>query len=218
MKLIGNGKKDYFDFLIHQYGEDPLVVLDRRPIGEFKPDYSNSQTGSYSGKHVDKKYGNLNSDRVYYDTISRQFEDTTIWLVLNGKVYPLVLTGTYQSVYTIANDTNSQESSKSRWWASRYEFTTVDTEITNFVELSKEVNRHCFIFHDYREPYISPEVPNLAELGLAKIKSPQEVYLETVDFIAKNFAKEMEVSIPQTNKEKIVGHGFDLKTSFRGKN
>lgn len=214
MKLIGNGKKDYFDYLIHQYGEDPLVVLDRRPIGEFRQDYNNKATGYYTGKTVDKKYGNLKSNVAEFNSTLRSYEATSSWLVLNGKLYPLVREHRYPTTLKLPNEENSMELVKSYWWMQNYEFTKIGVELPLFVELSKELGRHCFILNDL---HVLGEVPNIVELGFAKIKSPQEVYLETVDFISKNFAKEMEVSVPQTNNEKIVGHGFDLKMSFRGK-
>jgi hypothetical protein len=214
MKLIGNGIKDYYDYLIHQYGEDPLVILDRRPIGEFKNDYNNKATGSYSGKHVDKIYGEFKSDRGVYDRFGR-LNSTEKWLVLNGRVYPVVRASDYK--FELANEDNSTEVSRSEWWFSRFDFTKTGVTIPSMVKLSKELNRHCFIFDDGNK-YVYPTIPNLSEIGFTKVKQAQEVYLETVDFISEHFAKEMEQIVQMNDREKIVSHGFDLKKSFRGKN
>ena len=215
MKLIANGNKDYFDYLIHQYGEDPLVVLDRRRIGEFDRDYYRSV------KVEDPK---LNSHIIVKD-----YEDFTYWrgryvtnfLVLNGKSYPLVkVKGEYVSLtpkFELATTDNSYIE------ASRFFVTKAGKPVSSeygqysekLVEISKQLKRHCFTIDS--NSYVDGLVPNLGKIGIASIISAQDMYLETIDFISKHFAKEMEVSIPQTNNEKIVGHGFDLKTSFRGK-
>ncbi len=214
MKLIGNGKKDYFDFLIHQYGEDPLVVLDRRPIGEFITKYGSPY---YAGVEVNKKYVqscnlvlvNYNHSTVWWDRYVHYF------LVLNGKKYPIVQTKTG---FSLVNDTNvviekgffTKKSTK----ALRDYYYPQESPL--LIELSKKLKRHCFIIGPNTN--VQGLVPNLNDIGIPKIIHAQAVYLETVDFISKHFSKEVEVSVPQTNKEKIVGHGFDLKTSFRGKN
>lgn len=212
MKLIGNGKKDYFDYLIHQYGEDPLVVLDRRPIGEF---VNLGSVSYYKPKQVDKKY-HMSCGILRKDHKDRQRQDKYIsdFLILNGKSYPLAKVGTK---YELINEENCVITN-SRYFSIKdetvYDYYTPKEE-TLLIELSKEINRHCFIIRDVCS--VSGEFPCLSAIGIPSIKTSQEVYLETVDFIAKHFAKEGEVSVPQTNKEKIVGHGFDLKTSFRGK-
>ena len=213
MKLIGNGKKDYFDFLIHQYGVDPLVVLDRRPIGEFITKYGDAY---YANVTIDDKYAQRCSLILVETPDSTYWRDRYVhyFLVLNGKKYPLVQTKTG---FTLVNASNVVV--EKGWFTKKSTKEIRDyyypKESSLLIELSKELKRHCFIIGP--NSTVRGIVPNLNDIGMPKIIHAQALYLETVDFISKHLAKEVEVSIPQTNKEKIVGHGFDIKTSFRGK-
>ncbi len=193
MKIIGNAKKDYFDYLIHQYGVDPLVILDRRPNVDL-PELHENVIPIPRNLSLKNQYGNqwfINS-----------------WLVLNGCAYELIETSSYPSVFVLANESNTVE-----YWLS-HNSTKLGVELPQMVTLSKSINKHCFIISN---KHIITAHPNLVDLGFSKIKDPMQVYLETVDFISRHLSSKPEVAAKQTNKEKIVGHGFDLKTSFRGK-
>ncbi len=212
MKIIGSNKKDYFDYLIYQYGQDPKTVLNRAGIGKFKKDYDNQATGFHTGIAVDDKYrlhsSLLIKDSLYGNTYVSDF------LILNGKSYPLVLASTYPHKYALADETNTIN--KSRFYHKQ-------TNDVDLVKLSKLVGRHAFIFSSGHSYYhegscsVLGEFPNLEEIGLAKIIDPLTMYTETVNFISSHFTDTGEVATVMDNKSKIVSHGFDLKTSFRGK-
>lgn len=61
-----------------------------------------------------------------------------------------------------------------------------------------------------------PIVPILREWGFPSILSPEKVYSEIYDYLG--WLKDNPAPPDnQTDKEKIVSHGFDKKTSFRPK-
>ncbi len=211
MKILGNNKKDYFDYLIHQYGEDPLTILDRRPIGKFQEEYNNPAVGGYTSTQVDNKYA-MTSARMTPTKTYTHDGRIDEFLVLNGKVYSLFLETDYPSKYVIANDNNTLLSGSS-YFVDNYAVKE-GVVLDKMVELHKQINRHCFVICGNR---VQGVVPNLRELNFPSLKLPMEVYLETIDFINQHLTIKGESTTPQTNKEKIVGHGFDLKTSFRGK-
>lgn len=53
--------------------------------------------------------------------------------------------------------------------------------------------------------------PILKDLGFHKIMSPEDCWINISNWLSR----EKTITDNRTDKEKIVGHGFDLKTSFR---
>jgi len=51
----------------------------------------------------------------------------------------------------------------------------------------------------------------LADFGFSKVVNPENAFIKISNFLMR----EKEIINTQTNKEKIVSHGFDLKSSFR---
>lgn len=61
-------------------------------------------------------------------------------------------------------------------------------------------------------------IPLLSECGLSKYIEPLDIYLSLEEYFSLEAqANERTEPIGATNEDKIVRHGFDLKTSFRGK-
>ncbi len=201
MKLIGSRKKDYFDYLIHLYGEDPLVILDRRPVSKL---LVNGYADYYPSIGVDPDW--RITSNWYTSKECKYIDVIDDYLVLNGIAYPIVqVSGKYELV----NDKNAfNVSSINSIWGNRIRKTK------DYTPLNIMFKRHCLII---KGSSVQGTVPNLEELKFNKVMSPQEVYLQTVDFITQHLSKKDEVIVEQSNKEKIVSHGFDLKQSFRGK-
>lgn len=223
MKIIGK-HKDYFDYLVHQYGVDEKLVLDRRGIGEWKSEYNNSAVGGYNGITVDRdlltkelvpRSGRFvpTGNDVYPN--GRDYEVTT-WLIVNGCGYPVVEINRFPSVYEIVNDSNSKVIKS---WFGKTELFVSGTVVPEFIKLSTIVKRHAFIAdYDCRDQWIiDGDVPILSKTGLASILEPQALYIQTVDFISENFVDKGEEISVQSDIQKVVSHGFDKKLSFRGK-
>lgn len=61
-------------------------------------------------------------------------------------------------------------------------------------------------------------IPILQNIGIPSIIPPLDIYLALEEYVIQEKADgERRESIGLTNNEKIENHGFDLKTSFRGK-
>lgn len=65
----------------------------------------------------------------------------------------------------------------------------------------------------------SLEIPMLSKYGFASVISPDQAYQELDYFIGNlmNESPDLAPPVKVSDKDKIVQHGFDLKTSFRGK-
>ena len=62
-------------------------------------------------------------------------------------------------------------------------------------------------------------IPILAACGVSEVVSPVEVFASIEEYFSiMKTASEKTEAIGTTNDDKIVMHGFDTKTSFRGKN
>ena len=60
-------------------------------------------------------------------------------------------------------------------------------------------------------------IPILKNIGVANEVNPLDVYLAFEEYFSKEKTKnERTESVGLTDKEKILNHGFDLKSSFRG--
>ena len=66
---------------------------------------------------------------------------------------------------------------------------------------------------------IDDETPRLDKLGIASYITPSQMYQEISYFVGNllNPSPDMMPVININNNDKILSHGFDLKTSFRGK-
>ena len=61
-------------------------------------------------------------------------------------------------------------------------------------------------------------IPILKNIGIASEVNPLDVYLSFEEYFCKEKTKnERSESIGLTDKDRILNHGFDLKSSFRGK-
>jgi hypothetical protein len=212
MKIIGK-HKDYFDFVAHQYGIDERCILDRRGIGEFSTDVCNHSIGGYNGITVPITDRVVSNWTVSYDLgIRKETYHIDKFLVVNGRGYALVKG-------KIANEHNS-EYKPLQAWRKRFDTMLIDNgEFKNvFVALSKACQRHAFVAGYKRSGWvIEGEYPNMGEMGIAAYIDPYQMYIETTAFINEHLTKQIEVETNMSNKEKIASHGFDLKSSFRGK-
>lgn len=92
------------------------------------------------------------------------------------------------------------------------------------VKLSKELGTPIFEYdgYDFGEYYIMDgnmynKIPNLQELGIASVYSPEQLYQDLSYFIGNIMKDNPDINPPVIIEDihKITGHGFDLKQSFR---
>jgi hypothetical protein len=120
------------------------------------------------------------------------------------------LDGDLAEVY--ANPTRAHE--ELHWQAEK----TVDDMIAaidhNDYRLLATINKHCTWNRDKKTTY---EIPILKASGLASVIDPLEMFCSIEEYFSRE--KTMaETTEPKgiTNDDKIIMHGFDTKTSFRG--
>lgn len=98
----------------------------------------------------------------------------------------------------------------------------VDAVNTNNYEIKRSINKHTVYLDGWRQDKdnrrIEKHFPLLKASGLAGCIDPQEIYLSFEEYFSlEKTDSERTESVGITDKEKIENHGFDVKTSFRGK-
>lgn len=87
--------------------------------------------------------------------------------------------------------------------------------------ISKSINRHViykggFLYGENEK--IEKHIPLLKACGISRCVDPLEIFLAFEEYFSlEKSSKERTTSVGLTDEEKITNHGFDAKTSFRGK-
>lgn len=194
MKIIKK-YKDYYDYLAGIYGRDDLLVYDRRDGQSiFLTDYM-----KFDIAFCNNLYRVVHNDgRFYYsvDDLKELFSE-------------LFDKGSKSYLYHIFGWVNTNPNYKTRILKN-------DKFFENIIKIrSTDINKK------YRDPilvkgwggsWVKPI--SLEQLGFAKVKSAHDAYTELSNFLG--WLKD-NPPLPdnQTDKEKVVAHGFDLKQSFR---
>lgn len=197
MKLISNFK-DYYDYLIGaKYGIDPLVVYERICSTEGK-DSQWHKSGINRPLFLDLP------DR--YESWIIQFCGVTYYGHHYNKQFyygesakehiPYHVDNTTRGTCKDEHDNNAPQ--YNRWGFRIY---------SNYIDYNKKENCPIVLLQG------GSVIKNvkLSDYGFGRIIPPEEAFLKITDYLSR------EKAIPnnQTDKEKIVSHGFDTKTSFR---
>lgn len=196
MKLISNFK-DYYDYLIgSKYGIDPLVVYERICSTEGK-DSQWHKSGINRPLFLDFP------DR--YESWIIQFCGVTYYGHHYNKQFYYGESAKEHIPYHVDNTTRG----------------VCKDEHPNGAELYNQFGFKLYGKRtDYNERENCPVVliqgggiknVKLSDYGFGRIVPPEEAFLKITDFLSR----EKEIINNQTDKEKIVSHGFDTKTSFR---
>lgn len=87
---------------------------------------------------------------------------------------------------------------------------------TNNYSVKENMNNHTYISGDGTKT--EKHIPILKACGLSEYIQPMHIYSALDEYISmEKQASERTSSVGITDKEKIENHGFDTKTSFRGK-
>lgn len=209
MKILST-YKDYYDFQVGVYGEDPNLVLDRRE-GNTKIDLDEDAVVTlFMGNKVIQglhKDGRFYWGRDEIEPFSVQpfatKRKSASWWRLNSDQKMLAF--------------ELHQSGKIVW---QYAYHVSLEAISNMEEsLMQEYERRC-------KPYaISLLVegagvfpyPKLDEIAVTKIIDAQTVWLALTEFLAQQ-KQDAEKTVPIGDDPlRIESHGFDLKASFRNK-
>lgn len=198
MKIISK-YKDYYDYLQGIYGQDEKLILDRSKGSSMnKSDIESLK----DGKGINLAIMGLMFTMIYYQ----------------GKWY------TERGLYNIGK----QILHNSRRYSSGYnnQYIIKNVEIDSKTGLPKEFNPirevaltnlnnvlDCPILKVYDEftSTNAEEFPKLSDYNFGAVISPEDMWVNLYNWLSRV----KEEPNTQTDKEKIVAAGFDLKTSFR---
>lgn len=201
MKIIAK-TKDYYDYLQGIYGVDEKIVYDRRD-------------GRVAcGGNLDVIRVLVNNVAYPMICIDERFRGTEQAFEEGSKLIDKVLTEKGQYKYQGRNPFRSYSISVRRsgtpkdWFAKNYKAK---------VSLNSELREPVLIqfLEVWEKKWREPFKPlHLEDYDFGSILSPHEVYIEISNFLSW-CVDNPPIPDKQTDKEKVVSHGFDLKTSFR---
>lgn len=237
--IILGGEKDFYDYIVHQYGEDEKILFDRRPHN------------GVDSKLIDK-FSKLFYNRfgVIFPLLNTE-HDRFRFLVFCGKVYlmygvkcdypnPFVpnqmIPGWKKHKVILSQDILDECVNKPLKTCTYHVFGRekhVKLERVNGVlipellELHKLINRPVFqvvinprfeiYFPDYNQSNDGYLPPNLNAVGFPKILSAEQTYQQLAHFISNSLRDSPDAQPPVQIEEplRIESHGFDRKVSFR---
>lgn len=189
MKIISKFK-DYYDYLTGIYGIDPKLILDRRDMLLNTDLTKNSKYLLKIGTHV-------------IDIFVDEFGN-----IIYG-----------EDLKSICNNDNWHKNYITIKSYNRHHYIYFDYFKLTELELSNDkqaVSLYHFRYFDTRRELLKG-YPNLLKLGLNKICSAKNAWIYISNFLSKELTKsEKQVPIGDDNL-RLLSHGYDLKTSFRGK-
>lgn len=205
MKIISNFK-DYYDYLIGQYGIDEKVVYERICSTETDDQKGWNKTGIYKPQHSLE-------GTVYSFDILAVCGIIYCHYYYNGKHYfgieaqdyipKKIKRGLYENDIHTHSDLMKSIPSESMF---NYQ-TNVHLRKTN---LNEKENCPVLIL-DRDCKYAQVKNPKLLDFDFGKMLSAEECYVQINNFLSR----EKPVIDNRTDVQKIVGKGFDKKTSFR---
>lgn len=205
---ISSSFVDYYDYLSHVYGEDPLLFFNRRNL---------------ASPLVYSKQLRLSPEAVPYiphaDTSDFRAGRYFKGLSVCGKHY--FVTITRQSGSDALKFELGRSQVKYRWF-NKLEYSP-GTPFKFLDDIAKEVGQPIYFYSIDRlkdskvHIVVSDAVPNLSLLSFSDEMSPEQLYQEICYYLANVVNEGIDIKPPTevSNSDKIVQAGFDLKKSFR---
>lgn len=201
MKIISK-YKDYYDFLSGVYGEDPLLVLDRRESDPISIGENVKLMFYIAGIYFE---GYCHNGKVYFGKDLYQFEDEK---------------------HKERRIRHEKISIKSRWWRDEEtrvwilsndgkRFDSYDTVLrVDDKKLNEKKNCPIIVKDRYDNVY---KFPVLKDLFVNTLFSPDEIYKKIMEWLSARRTAAENQALPMTDTEKLLSKGFDKVTSFRPK-
>lgn len=197
MKLISNFK-DYYDYLIGaKFGIDPKVVYERVCSTEGK-DSEWHKSGIYRPLFLDfpDKYESWMIQFCGMSYYGHHYQGKYYYGQNAEEQLPYHIDGTTRDTCRDARPNDAPIFNK--WGMKLYE---------NPIDHNQRTNCPIVLIQG------ASVIKNvkLSDFGFASIIPPEEAFLKLTDYLSR----EKEIVNNQTDKEKIISHGFDTKISFR---
>lgn len=200
MKIISK-HKEYYDYLTGIYGIDELLVYDRRTDLLFKPIESDSII-EYKFAICNKIYYIIQYNKNFYHTIDELTELNNILIkenigCISNSGFSKYISPFYKKDINIIHKILNYE--------------------TNVNKINREPVLVSTVKSFYKDVDLDWSIPFLSEFNFARWIEPTDIYNEISQFISW-LKDNPQIPNNQTNKEKILSHGFDFKKSFRHRN
>lgn len=211
MKIISNFK-DYYDHKAHVYGGgDPKIVYIRNHKHSVVPDLDIREW-----EHKCVSVGNLrNVYMLHYDS-RKDFIPDVRGIVIGDKIFGQIKVSDKSDYRMLQKD----DVFENRWnWSKKHDISIFINHVdSTLIDLCKFINIPVFMFNVYRNSIIiDKNCPNLGKLGVASYIPAEQMYQDLSYFIGNKMkdSPDMMKEVVVDDKYKILGHGFDYKSSFR---
>jgi len=232
--IIKSNFRDYYDHIAHIYGGgDPKIVY-VRPYKQNIADQIDirrefiryAQQGHRYYTTLDDQW-KTRCDSVgnAYDLYGSYFDgrndyNPEVRGIVVGDIFFTQIKMKSDEPYRLVKKSDIKEP-KYSWWGKGPQYSDyINHKDETLIALCRIVGSPVFMFNTYRNSIIIHDMtPKLGEIGVASFISANEMY-QHLSYFVGNVMKESPDMMPEIkidDKYKIMGHGFDLKTSFRGK-
>lgn len=218
---------DYYDYISHQYGADNMIVYNRQPF----------ESSEELKKMVLKVMWDIRYKQGYIAEYNSYVDRRTRWLVVNGLLYLLVKKSTDTKFKLLTEESLAEfihdiKTRRHAYFRDKYkisDFIGVDVCKDALIPIHNIINQPIFVVEFYGKQdldfgdftydggVIRYYAPVLSELGFPSIYPAEQLYQDISYFIGNEMKPSPDIKPPVeiSNDNKIEGHGFDLKQSFR---
>jgi len=156
------------------------------------------------------------------------------WLVITGKYYLLYRKHLGNEDYQILSadkykKMGEDENYRGFYFSKHKEYSPFfNKQCQELIDISKKINAPVFCINNISRGQnklnesdfhicLDGDIPILANLGVASLIKPEQIYQDIAYFIANTMNDSPDTAPPVqvADKDRIVQHGFDFKQSFR---
>jgi hypothetical protein len=220
---INSKFKDYYDHIEHINGGDPKVLYIRNRLTPSEKSSSSITCDLKLERSLPTAYCSYYNNAVFK------------WCIVAGKYYlicqfrpnmgtytdwKLVTPGSEMMASLYVNSRNGQQTVIDKYFGTSDDYA---------IALSREIQQPVFVcdstwvYTDKAHKHhkwittVDCELPVLIDLGFASVISAEQMYQDIAYFMSNTIHTNADIAPPVevSEKDKILGHGFDLKQSFR---
>lgn len=214
--------KDFYDYLIGEYGIDPYIVYNRTKI-QCPKDWHKSKITNHNND-TDKSILHIPNNISF--NVHGVYADYQ-WLVILGKAYLLIVDEKSRK-YARLDNNNSHQVTK--YWGNynKKKFRLDDysgVELPGLREFSRKIKQPVYRilsskWNTNTKSYIISvleDIPKLSEFDITKLYTPEQFYMDLNYYIGNILTDNGDMNPPLaiSDKDQIVSKGFDTKISFR---
>lgn len=191
--------KDYYDYYSKLYGEDNAVTYNRQPFTIKQSEQFNKLLRPVHKDVLVTRYSSLLNHSFTYLVVCNRVYSCVGGKIISADEYKRLFLDYYRNIGMKSNYRGGEE-------------------YPQLTELSRFLNAPVYEVRSENRSYdLYLNVPVLANTGIKT--SPGKMYTDIYYFIANVLRNSPDSSPPVEigNKDRIVAHGFDLVSSFRGK-